>query len=171
MPAAVSSAAPAVPSLVTFEANPGRLQLRLSVEGSSSSQVLDTETREIAVPDLTASEVIFGTPQVLRARTARDFQQLKGDLDAVPIPAREFSRTDRLLIRVPAYGPGNTAPALSAHLLNRGGQAMSELQIGPSASPDIQQIDLPLAGFAAGEYILEIKAGDLKELVGFRVTS
>ena len=59
----------------------------------------------------------------------------------------------------------------NAHLLNRGGQAMSELQIGPSASPDIQQIDLPLAGFAAGEYILEIKAGDLKELVGFRVTS
>jgi hypothetical protein len=74
------------------------------------------------------------------------------------------------LIRVPAYGPGNTAPVLSAHLLNRGGQAMSELQVGPSASPDVQQIDLPLAGLAVGEYLLEIKAGELKELVGFRVT-
>ena len=154
---------------LTFDADPGKLQLRLSVEGSAS-QVLDTETREMAVPDLTGAEVVLGTPQVLRARTARDYQQIKGDPDAVPLPAREFSRTDRLLIRVPAYGPGNTAPMLSAHLLNRGGQSMSELQVGPSTSPDVQQIDLPLAGLAAGEYLLEIKAGDLKELVGFRVT-
>jgi hypothetical protein len=132
--------------------------------------VLDTETREIAVPDLTASEIVLGTPQVLRARTARDYQQIKGDPDPVPVPSREFSRTDRLLVRVPVYGPGNTSPVLSAHLLNRGGQAMSELQVGPSGSPDVQQIDLPLAGLAAGEYLLEMKAGDLKELVGFRVT-
>jgi VWFA-related protein len=154
---------------LTFDADPGKLQLRLSVEGSAS-QVLDTETREIAIPDLTVSDVVFGTPQVLRARSARDYQQIKGDPDALPLTAREFSRTDRLLIRVPAYGPGNTVPALSAHLLNRGGQPMSELQVGPSTSPDVQQIDLPLAGLAVGEYILEIKAGDLKELVGFRVT-
>jgi hypothetical protein len=170
MPAAGSAAAGIPPSRVTFEATPGKLQLRLSVEGAAS-QVLDTETREIAVPDLTASDVIIGTPEVLRARTARDYQQLKNDPDAVPLPSREFSRTDRLLIRVPAYGPGNIAPTLAAHLLNRGGQVMSELQIGPSAAPDIQQLDLPLAGLAAGEYLLEIKAGDLKELVGFRVTS
>jgi len=154
---------------LSFEAAPGKLQLRLSVEGSAS-QVLDTETREIAVPDLTGPATVFGTPQVLRARTVRDYQQIKSDLDAVPLPAREFSRTDRLLIRVPAYGPANTVPALNAHLLNRGGQVMSELQVVPSTSPDVQQIDLPLAGLAAGEYLIEIKAGDLKELVGFRVT-
>jgi VWFA-related protein len=171
--APASPAAPAtasIPARVTFEVNPGKLQLRLSVEGSSS-QVLDTETREIAVPDLTASEILLGTPQVLRARTARDYQQIKSDPDAVPLPAREFSRNDRLLIRVPVYGPGNTVPALAAHLLNRGGQTMSELQVGPSGAPDMQQIDLPLAGLAVGEYLLEIKAGDLKVLVGFRVTS
>jgi len=155
---------------LSFDVNPGKLQLRLSVEGSAS-QVLDTETREIAVPDLTGTEIVLGTPQVLRARTARDLQQIKSDPEPVPQPAREFSRTDRLLIRVPAYGPGNTTPAISAHLLNRTGQPMSELQVGPSSSPDVQQIDLPLAGLAAGEYLLEIKAGDLKELVGFRVTS
>ena len=154
---------------LSFEAAPGKLQLRLSIEGAAS-QVLDTETREIAIPDLTAPVIMIGTPQLLRARTARDYQQIKNDPDSLPQTVREFSRTDRLLIRVPAYGPGNTAPALSAHLLNRTGQAMSELQVGPSASPDVQQIDLPLAGLAVGEYLLEIKAGDLKELVGFRVT-
>ncbi len=92
------------------------------------------------------------------------------DPDAVPLPVREFSRTDRLLIRVPAYGPGATTPMLGAHLLNRAGQPMSDLQISPSPLADMQQIDLPLAGLAVGEYLLEIKAGDQKELVGFRVT-
>jgi hypothetical protein len=167
---AAAAATASSPARVSFEAAPGKLQLRLSVEGSSS-QVLDTETREIAVPDLTSSGIVLGTPQVLRARTARDYQQIKSDPDAVPLPVREFSRTDRLLIRVPAYGPANTVPALAAHLLNRGGQTMSELQVGPSGSPDVQQIELPLAGLAVGEYLLEIKTGDLKELVGFRVTS
>jgi hypothetical protein len=84
-----AAAAASTPARVTFEANPGKLQLRLSVEGSSA-QVLDTETREIAVPDLTASEVVLGTPQVLRARTARDYQQIKSDPDAVPFPSASF---------------------------------------------------------------------------------
>ena len=164
-----AGAVAAAPAHVTFEAAPGKLQLRLSVEGSSS-QVLDVETREIAVPDLTAAEVILGTPQLLRARTARDLQQIKGNADAVPVATRDFSRADRLVVRVPAYGPGNTAPTVSAQLLNRSGQPMSDVPVGPSAAPDTQQMELGLAALAPGEYILEIKAGEVKELVGFRVT-
>jgi hypothetical protein len=104
------------------------------VEGSAS-EVLDAETREFTVPDLTSPQTALGTPEVFRARTLRDFQQLKGDLKAVPVPAREFSRSDRLLVRVPAWGPANSTPKLTARLLNRGGQAMSELPVAPAASP------------------------------------
>jgi hypothetical protein len=148
------------------------MQLRVSVEGLAS-QVLDTDVRELDVPDLSSSKTTIGTPEVFRARTARDFQQLKADADAVPTAAREFARTDRLLIRIPAYGAGSTSPMLSVHLLNRAGQPMSELQTSPSGVPAEQQIDLPLASLAVGEYILEIKAAgsdEVKELVGFRVT-
>ena len=65
---------------------------------------------------------------------------------------------------------------MSAHLLNRAGQPMSELPVTPPADPSVDStIDLPLAGVAPGEYVLEIKAtgesGEAKELVGFRVTS
>jgi hypothetical protein len=161
--------APPASGRAAFDVNPGKVQLRLSVEGAAS-QVLDTETREIAVPDLTG-DTTFGTPLVYRARTARDFQQIKADPQAMPIATREFSRADRLLVRVPIYGPGGTVPMLGAHLLNRNGQSMSELAIAASGAPDTQQIELPLAALAPGEYILEIKAGDLRELVGFRVTS
>ena len=45
----------------------------------------------------------------------------------------------------------------------------------PGAQPaSDQQIDVPLAGLAPGQYIIELTAtgdgGDVKELVGFRVT-
>jgi hypothetical protein len=84
---------------------------------------------------------------------------------------REFSRADRLVVRVPVYGPGGTTPAFTAHLLNRTGQPMNELPAAASGAPDMQQIELALAALAPGEYIIELEAGDLKELVGFRVTS
>ena len=173
-PPAAGAAASSRGSRVTFEAKPGKMQLRLSVEGAGA-QVLDSEIRDIIVPDLTAPQPTLGTPEVFRARTARDYQQLKADPDAVPVAMREFSRTDRVLIRVPAYAPGNTVPALTARLLNRDGQAMTDLPVSPSAaSPSQQQIDLPLAGLAPGEYVIEVKAtgegGEAKELIGFRVT-
>ncbi len=63
---------------------------------------------------------------------------------------------------------------LKVHLLNRAGAAMSELPTSPAPASSAQQIDLPLAGLAPGEYLVEIKSGEAgdetKELVGFRVT-
>src|SRR4029078_10120179 len=105
--ATAASTAPKTPGRVTFDVAPGKMQLRVSVEGASS-QVLDTEVREITVPDLTGAQTLLGTPELFRARTVRELQQLKADANAVPQAAREFSRTDRLLIRVPVYGPGGT---------------------------------------------------------------
>jgi VWFA-related protein len=164
----------AVPSRITFDVNPGKIQLRMSVTGAAS-QVLDSETRELAIPDLTSTQTMIGTPEVLRARTARELQQLKSDPAGIPIAAREFSRTDRLIIRVPAYGPGGTTPTLSVHLLSRAGSAMSELAPAPAPTAGMQQVELPLAALAPGEYVVEIKAtgegGEATEHVGFRVTS
>ena len=167
--AAAAATAPKAPARVAFEAAPGKMQLRVSVEGTGS-QVLDTEIREITVPDLTGGQTLLGTPELFRARTAREFQVLKADADPVTLATREFSRTDRLVVRVPAYGTGGT-PALKIHLLNRSGSAMSELTPTPSPKAGEQQVDLALAGLAPGEYVLEIKAadGDATELIGFRV--
>jgi hypothetical protein len=149
--------------------SPGPIQLKVSVEGASS-QVLDSETRELTIPDLTAPQTMFGTPELLRARNAREYQQLKNDPDAVPIALREFSRSDRLIVRVPVYAAGNAAPALSIHLLNRAGQPMAELPATATASGS-QQIDVPLASLAPGEYVVEIAAAgqETKALVGFRL--
>lgn len=161
------------PSRVTFDAVPGKVQLRLSVE-SAAADVLDSEMRELTVPDLTSPQAVLGTPEVFRARTVRDVQQLKADPRAVPSASREFSRAERLFIRVPAWGPGNASPTLTARLLNRAGQPMSELTAIAAFPGAPFEIDVPLAGMAPGEYLVEVSAagagGEAKELVGFRVT-
>jgi hypothetical protein len=160
---------------VTFEASPGKMQLRISVEGPQS-QTLDSEIREMTIPDLTAPQAAIGTPEVFRARTLRAFEQLKADPEAVPVASREFSRTERVLVRVAAYGPGGQMPALEARLLNRAGQAMSALSV--TTPPELagrSQIEVPLSGLAPGEYVIEITArgadGETKEFVGIRVTA
>lgn len=166
----VEPTAAKAPGRVSFDAPPGKMQLRVSVEGESSD-VLDTEMRELTVPDLTGTQPTLGTPSVFRARTQRDFVQLKAEPDPVPVASREFSRTEHIFVRVSAYGPGGTAPTLQVHLLNRAGQSMSELPATPDSRPGEEQIEVPLAGLAPGEYVLEIKTGDqATQLVGFRVT-
>jgi VWFA-related protein len=156
-----------------FDASPGRLRLRMSIQ-DVAAEVLDSDVRDLSVADF-ARDVAIGTPVVLRARNARE-RRLLDDLSAVPVASRDFSRAEHLLIRFPAYGPAGAAPSLSARLLNRLGSSMRDLTIAPAATPgSTNQIDLPLAGLAAGEYIIEItatsSAGEARDRIGFRVTS
>jgi VWFA-related protein len=154
------------PARVTFEAEPGKVQLLLTVE-DHEAQVLDKDSREISVPDLTGSEVVLATPQVFRARTAREWQALAADPNAVPTITREFSRSERLLVRFDLYG---AAAVPTARLLNRAGERMTDLQVQPSAiGGGAHQLDLALSGLAAGEYLIEIVAGQKKELMAIRV--
>lgn len=160
---------------VTFEANPGTMQLRLAVE-SAGAETLDSEVREVTVPDLTSPDTVMATPEVFRARTVREFQQIKADPKAVPTAAREFTRAERVFVRVPLVATGGAAPTVTAKLLNRTGQAVADLPVAPSAAAngDVRDIDLSLAPLAPGEYIVEITvagaASPAKELVGFRIT-
>ncbi|HXE81341.1 MAG TPA: hypothetical protein VNK41_11350, partial [Vicinamibacterales bacterium] len=90
-----------------------------------------------------------------------------------PTAGREFRRTDRLLIRFDAYAPAGT-PKVAARLLNRTGQPMLDLPVAPREGESFE-VDLPLAGMAAAEYLVEItasgEAGEAKQLVAFRVVS
>lgn len=162
-------------SRTVFDATPGKMQIRLSME-SPAGDVVDTEIKEIDVPDFTTPQAALGTPILLRARSAVEARTVRADPAAVPSALREFRRTDQLLIRVVSYGPGQTPPKTTARLLSRGGQAMRDLPIEPSSdSLPFNQIDLPLAPLAPGEYLIEIKAEgegkNTRQMVAFRVTS
>jgi len=155
------------PQRVVFDAPPGKMELRIAVEDAGGGGTLDTEVRDVTVPDLTGPDPALSTPRVFRARTNRDFQMTSRDPDAVPVAGREFLRTDRLLIRFDVYG-ADTPKAL---LLNRNGQKMSDIPIAPATLGGTHQIDLGLSAIPPGEYLIEIGVGAAKELVPLKVGS
>ncbi len=160
------------PARAMFDVAPGRLRLRMAIQ-DVAAQEIDRDVREMSIRDLRGA-VAIGTPEVLRARTAREFRTLDGRA-AVPVAAREFSRTERLLIRFAAYGPSGIPPTVSAKLLGRTGLPLRDLQVSPPSTSNTENlIDLPLAGFAAGDYTIELSAAsgsaDVRDRLGFRVT-
>jgi VWFA-related protein len=171
--AGTTAAPPSGPSRVVFDAEPGELQMRLSIEGAAG-QVLDTEMRDVTVPDFTATAVSLSTPEVLRARNALEFRAVSGNPDSVPTAGREFRRTDRLIVRFEVYGAEGTTPTVAVRLLNRGGTPMSDVPVQQKTGAQ-RWVDLPLSSLAAGDYLMEIKAtaGDkeAKQLVAIKVTS
>ena len=171
--AASAAAAAAGGGRAEFEAAPGKMQLRLAIEGGQG-QVIDSDLMDVEVPDFTAPQVQLSTPQVLRASTPRDVRALNANPRALPTGVREFRRTERLLVRFSARAPGNLQAEPKARLLNRAGQPMSDLPVLPvPGDPSAWQVDLPLAGLAAGQYVLEVSASaggaEAKQHVGFRV--
>jgi VWFA-related protein len=172
-PAPAGGPAAAAGAAVSFDAPPGRLVLRMTVNGADGQ--LDSDDRELVVPDLTAAEMRVATPRIFVARTARDFQTISKDPNATPVALREFRRTDRLVIRTTAYAPGDAPVTMTSRLLNRQGQKMVDIPVtAPGAAGQPHLIDLPLASLAQGEYLLEIAAtsdgqAPAIELVAFRV--
>jgi VWFA-related protein len=155
----------------TFDVQPGHLELKMVIEGARG-QVIDSVGRDLTVPDYSKVEVSFGTPRIYRVRSIPELQAIKTKADAVPTAEREFSRTDRLFIRLDAYAPGGVVPTTTARLLNRAGRAMSDIPIqAPAGRP--AEIELPLSPLAAGEYLIEVNAkspsGTAQELIAFRV--
>jgi hypothetical protein len=143
----------------------------MSIEDAASNAI-DSDVRDIIVRDLKGNGLLLGTPQVFRARNARDRRELTAEPTAVPVAARDFSRAEHLVIRVPAYA--SSAPTLIATLISPAKQAMRQLDVEPvQNNPGVTQIDVPLAGLVPGQYSVEIAAksptGAAKEAVAFRV--
>jgi VWFA-related protein len=171
-PPSAGGPTPPAGSQVTFDAPPGQMQMRISVE-SPSGQVIDSTTRELTLPDFSSVEVSFSTPEIFRARTPREVQNIKKATDAIPTSDRIFARTERMFIRTQAYTPGNATPEFSAKLLNRNGDAMSDVPfVNPEATR--MEIEFPLSNLAPGDYLIHLQAqtpsGTAQEYVAFRVT-
>jgi VWFA-related protein len=158
-----------------FELRPGLVAIDISIQ-SADRKVIDADARNLDVPNLSGPRIVIGQPELLRTRSARQFRDLSADPAAPPTLVRQFSRTERLLIRVPAYGPGEALPSVSARLLNPIGQPMRTLATAPGPLVEgVTQFDLPLATFAPGEYRIEVTASSgserTTELILFRVVN
>jgi VWFA-related protein len=168
-------ASPDVPNLAEFDAPTGPVRVDMKIL-DDKGVVIDTDARDVVVPVRRKDGPTIYPPAVVRTRSAREFREAVAAATVAPIAAREFRRTDRLLIKVPvADAVGQPLPA-TAVLLNRMRQPMREVPAMPPSGgrPSPTMFDLPLSGLAPGEYTLRINAtgsgGTASEYVSFRVT-
>lgn len=153
-----------------FEAPPGLVQLDMTIRGADG-RTLGTDVRDVKLPDLSGSRPALSTPEIIRTRSALQFRTLAADPAAPPVVSRSFSRAERLLVRVHAYGAGDRPPQVSAQLVSRRNQTLRRLRaLSEAPAADMTQFDLPLSSLAVGEYGIEIRADDVRELVLFEVT-
>jgi hypothetical protein len=159
---------------VTFEAPGGGVKLQIVAENAAGQRV-DRDDQNGEVPDFSAAGPLITTPAIFRARTARDLQQIRAAATPMPAILREFSRTERLLIRFQAYGAAGSEPAVTMRLINTLGKEMAVLP-APNRLPDGHyEAELGLGSLAVGQYVIEIAAaaGDAKTqtLLAIRVTN
>jgi VWFA-related protein len=171
-PATPDTSAGRLAGRVSFEAPAGLLKLRATAQNSSGHR-LDAEDVSFDVADFTGAGPLISTPVVFRGRTARDITQLKAGADAMPAITRQFSRTERLLVRFEAYGPGGTTPKIAARLLNRMGESLAALP-EPAATGAVHNLEVTLGALPPGDYLVEVtaEAADTtsRKLIGIRVT-
>ena len=164
------------PDNARFEVAAGRVEIDMTIFDAGGKNI-DIDTRDFDVPDLRAQKIgpVLLAPEVVRARTLRDFQSAISNPDAAPSSVRTFARADRLLIRVPAFDPSGTAVQVTAKVLNGWGQPMRDIDpLTTTPREGMPQFALPLAWLVPGEYLIELQAtnpnGAVKQRITFRVT-
>jgi VWFA-related protein len=151
-----------------FDAPSGRVQLDMTILGLRGEK-LDVDARDVEVPALTGTSPLLLPAIVIATQSAREFRAVAADVNAAPDPSRQFRRTERLVIRVPAYA-GDTPVPVTAFLLNRLAQPMREIGVLPGAGGEgVTQFDLPLAPLAPGEYFLQFNVKGPGAPVGQRI--
>lgn len=154
-----------VTNRAAFTAPPGRVYLDMTIF-DARGQKLDIDARDLEVPAAGPVPELL-PPVIVATRSAREFREAAANADAPPDPGREFSRTTRLLIRVPVSG--GAGARVSARLLNRSGQTLRTIDELPDTANGVSQFDLPLAPYAPGSYELLLTATTGKSAVQQRV--
>lgn len=162
----------ASPDRAEFDAPAGRVQLDLTILGIAGEK-LDYDARDLDVPAMKGAAPFLLPAILIATQSAREFRSVSADPNAAPDPSRQFRRTERILIRVPAYADG--APQrVTARLLNRTAQPLREIAPLPDGPDGVAQFDLPLAPLAPGEYFLLFSvagpAGPVDQRMAFRIT-
>jgi VWFA-related protein len=157
----------------SFKAPAGQVQLDFTIR-DSAGEMIDREQRTVTVPDLAKTTLALTTPVISRARSASEFRALNSGPEPVAFAGREFSRSDRLLVRVAPYGTAAADAEVTAQLVGPRGTTLAELPIQPEGETGGFRLDLPLSSLATGEFLISIAArtpGDRVEtLVPLRIS-
>lgn len=155
-----------------FDVTNGRVEIDMTIYDAGGRNI-DTDARDFDVPDLRRQKAgpVLLAPEVVRARTLRDFQTALANPDAAPASVRTFARGDRLLIRVPAFDVSGTAVQVTAKVLNGWGQPMRDIDpLSTTPRNGMPQFALPLSWLVPGEYQIELMGANQNGSVRHRIT-
>ena len=141
----------------SFNAPAGTVQLDFTIR-DSAGEMIDREQRSVTVPDLGKTTLALTTPVVSRARSASEVRSLLSVPEPIAFAGREFSRSDRLLLRVAPYGTASTDAEITAQLVGPRGATLAELPIHAEGEGGGFRLDLPLSSLATGEFLIAIAA-------------
>jgi VWFA-related protein len=142
---------------VSFMSPPGTVQLDLTIQ-DSSGEMIDREQRTITVPDVQKTTLALTTPVLSRARSSAEFRNLSSASEPIAFAGRDFTRSDRLIVRVAAYGSASADAEVTAQLVGPRGTTLAELPIHSEGEGAGFRLDLPLSSLATGEFIIAIAA-------------
>jgi VWFA-related protein len=159
---------------VQFNAPPGPVSVRITATNSRGVRIDSTEL-EFDVPDFTRTDPLITTPEIFRARTARDIQQIRADANPLPAATRTFLRSERLLLRFEAYGPGGAVPDVTMELLNRDGNSLVGLPAPAVVEGNRFEAVVGLGSLPPGDYLFAIQVSadgqTTRRVTAIRVTS
>jgi VWFA-related protein len=159
-----------------FAVPDGRVEVDLTILDGGGA-LLDTEARDFDVPDLGPSAMPgprLLAPEIVPTRTTREFQAQRVRPDATPAAVRSFARTQRLLIRTPAFDATGASVRVTARLLNRMGLPIRDIEAIDSAPAEgPAQFALPLFGLPPDTYQVEFVGtnvnGTTTDRMAFRI--
>jgi VWFA-related protein len=141
----------------SFTSPAGTVQLDFTIQ-DSAGEMIDREQRTVTVPDLAKTTLALTTPVLSRARSAAEFRSLMAGPEPLPFAGRDFSRSDRLLLRVVPYGTASADAEVTAQLVGPRGTTLAELPIHAEGEGGGFRLDLPLSSLATGQFLIAIAA-------------
>ena len=115
--------------------------------------------RTILAPDPSSPSLAVQSPAVWSVRRPVDLQAVLGPTPPAPVDGREFSRVERLILRVELTGTDAPDATARARLVGKGGAKLTDLPMTRiSADAQYWRIDFPLMAVARGDYVIAVEA-------------
>lgn len=114
--------------------------------------------RTMMVPDPPTTALRVTMPQVWRIQRPAELAPVMGDAPPASHQGREFTRTDRLVIRFGADGTLAPGARATVALVDRRGKRLTDLPFRrDAAKPGAWVIDLPLTSISRGDYVIALE--------------
>jgi hypothetical protein len=129
------------------------------------SEAQPGEVATVLVPGTPSPALSVAAPALWVVRTPADLKRVHSDTPPAAYQGREFSRSERILMRIVVEGQRAATAAVSIGLIDRRGKRLTDLPF--TRTPAGWLLDLPLQSIARGEYLIGVEA----EAAGQRSTA